>query len=313
MGVVIEGREYSTAELEAMDFESLRELAFKESAEQERLRGQKSQPAETETPQELGQRSLAENLSAEELKKRSDSILTERQAKQQELVEQNRQQAIEDEWDKRTAGMSLEEIRQAAVEQEAKQRIAESPEGRLEAEAQSAEQRLQDADFVRQQLEKQTQPQLEATMKKVLAEQMAEQQRQFAIAQRFVQTHPSYIACPENQAAMEQFIMGAGYRELTPENLELAFSVLSQRGKLRLVSADELQRREKIREQVENPVPRRKSSSVWASHTNRNLYDQRIPSEAEIEDMNLPLEELRRRAVAQIGEANDFSVSNFRY
>ena len=140
---------------------------------------------------------------------------------------------------------------------------------------------------------------LDALVSKKVAEARAVEQKITAEAVAWMNTRPDYLAIPANGQAIQEFMDGAGLAPCAA-SYDLAYTVLKQRGQLKLLSTDEVSRRTQVQEAIENPTPRRKSSSVSSSTTQRrSIYDKpAMPSEDEMYE--LPLDELRRRADAQM-------------
>jgi len=261
-----------------------------------------------QTPAELGAeqlvKSAADQMTSAELHEFVDS---------QEISEAERQRRLasielsdplhkfEKECENLTADQILKKVEKLTEAQTILE--VEKADPVLNAEQRLAEinQQLQDAAFVKEQIDKSNSKQLDNLVAQKIQENQTLKDQQAQIALNFVASHPSYIQCPENQNAMNQFLESSGFKSYTDQNLELAFTILSQKGLLRVKSSQQLAEEQQIREQIVNPPRQRRSSSVPASTTQGSLYTKREFNEDEAYSM--PLEELVKRAGGRVDDA----------
>jgi hypothetical protein len=123
--------------------------------------------------------------------------------------------------------------------------------------------------------------------KETLEQEQAKYNRSQQIQRDFVDTHPDYVAVPENANAMSQWVQSHGYPEFTAENLELAWREL--RGTLRTKGSAP----------TTTSASTRRSSSISTSRSSTPVVNR----ELSLEEMEkLPLDEIRRRADAQLAQ-----------
>ena len=297
MSVTVNGKYYSDSELEAMSLPELKSLALAEGEEIQARQTAEAQAADAEhkseiksEAQRLGETALAERMPLPALEKivMEQGAEEERQLRQREI----REQLAQDKLEKETEHMTLEQIREKVVEEQAKAEIAASPEGRAEQSVRDLEAETRDLQFVHDQLQQKTSKELDAIVSRKVNEAQAKAQAAAKMGADFAASHPEINwTGAAGQANCKQFLEFLSDLPANPDTLELAATVLKQRGLLHLVSE-----KDQRREQAE--PPRRKSSSVSSSGS-RSFYDKpAMPSEDEM--YQLPLDELRRRADAQM-------------
>lgn len=320
MSVTVNGKFYSDTALEEMSLSDLKALALAEGEEIQQRQAAEAQAANAEhsaqvksEAQILGEEAQARKLPMDKLEQivLEQGKETERQLRQNEANEQLRRDEIERAAKTKpksemsleelaaTPGVTLEEIQEREAEERAKAIASASPEARAEQATRDLEAETRDLQFVHDSLQSKNDKALDAIVARKLAEQRAAEQKITAEAVAWMNSRPDYLAIPENGKAIQDFMEGAGLAPCAA-SYDLAYTVLKQRGQLKLLSSDEISRREQVREQIENPRPSRKSSSVSSTTAqNRSMYDK--PAFNEDEAYELPLDELRRRADASLG------------
>ena len=322
----------SMAQLEELSIDELRAYALEEGTWLQEQQARQSEFSDAEQHSavqseaaRLGAEALAKRLPMDRLKELSDAQVTELQ--RQEADEQRRIQLETDEIQNRAArkksydDMTLEElcavgapieiVQERESQMQAQQKIAASPEGRAEQATRDLQRETEDLQFVHDQLRTKNDKELNSLVAQKVAEAQAYTDAQNAIQQRFVDSHPAYLPIPENANAMVEFVRGAGYADWSESNLSLAYQVLKNRGQLKLRTAEQVQQQNELREAIVNPPQQRRSSSVSANRGS-SMYDKPVKKFEEDSAYELPLDELRKRAEAQLGQSTDYVISNFR-
>jgi len=213
---------------------------------------------------------------------------TEDAAKHQAEIEAAKATLTEDALNRRFEKYDTPEILEEYNRNVAREVVRDSPESQVEQAAVSAEQRAQDALYVSQQLEQQNNQQLDALVRQKVAEETAANQRSQQTQLDFVNSHPEYITDQHNGDLMRNWVRDNGYREFTPENLELAATVL--RPKLHLMNGEQVIAKQQLQQTVQTGEPARtarRSSSVSTTRSDGNFYSRPVKPELSEEDLYL--------------------------
>jgi hypothetical protein len=156
-----------------------------------------------------------------------------------------------------------------------------------------------------------------STIKDVVVEVLSEREsaiaRSNAAQSRFVQTHPDYVADPENGNRLAAWLQTHGHAEITVEGLEKGYQDLKKSGLLKIkpvgagdateVNAATTQRTvEPAADATQQRSQRRGSSLSTRSGSRTTAVADTQPTEDEAYKM--PLEKLRELANKQLADAN---------
>jgi hypothetical protein len=144
----------------------------------------------------------------------------------------------------------------------------------------------------------------------VIEERESATKRSLASQTSFVNSHPDYIADPDNGARMSKEVQNLGFSEFTEEGLEKAYQSLKKSGLLKLktegadaVTEDEGAEPERIAQPVpEATQPRSPKKSSTVRSSGRAPVVKTEPTEDELYSM--PLEKLRKLGNEQLAKAN---------
>jgi hypothetical protein len=156
-----------------------------------------------------------------------------------------------------------------------------------------------------------------ATIKQVVAEVIEErvdrENRSKAVQERFVTTHPDYIANPDNGNRLASEVQRFGYAEFTSEGLEKAYQSLKKSGLLSLKAAeagDAAEVKTATTRQTVEPAAdatqqrsQRKGSSISTRSGSRTTAVA-ATQPTEDEAYKMPLDDLKKLAEKQLADAN---------
>jgi hypothetical protein len=181
----------------------------------------------------------------------------------------------------------------------------------LDALRQKSAQKTDDDEYV---IKKQLDEKPAETIKRLVAEQLAEEQARTQRSQRtqndFVAAHPEYIANESNGSKIRDWVANKGYTEFTDENLEKAYQDLKASGLLKLKSVDasenadvEAADDQRIADNAAKSTAQSRSQRKGSSVSSRGGAPVVKTGPSEDELYNMPLEDLRRLSNEQLAKS----------
>ena len=180
---------------------------------------------------------------------------------------------------------------------------------KVKAETVKVQQTTEDEEFlISEKLKKNPKQTMKEIAAEVLREQADATARSQAVQNQFVATHPDYVANPANGEKLVAWHKTHGYTEFTTEGLEKAYQDLKKSGLLVLkteeagdatdVDDTATQRTAEPKSEATQQRSQKKSSTI--STRNRPTVANKVEQFSEDEAYALPLEEVRKRADAQL-------------
>lgn len=183
---------------------------------------------------------------------------------------------------------------------------------RVKAEdTRTAQQKTDDEYVIAQRLQKEPTRTIRDVVSEVIAEREAETQRSLAAQRLFVDTHPDYIADPDNGNRLRDEVRRLGYNEFTETSLEKAYQSLKASGLLKVkaeeaggTAEEETKEAERIAQpKVEAAQPRSpKRASTVSLRGGGAPVVKTGPTEDELYSM--PLSKLKQLSNEQLAKAN---------
>lgn len=288
---------------------------------------------ETMPLEELKARALAEEQKeeAKEPEKTSAAEVADMELPADEAAEENEQFVYKKEIDLgdgsgvqvfsgtgATALEALEELTEklADAQRHATKKIHELNTRVKTEDTRTAQQKTDDAYVLKQRLDKEPDKVIDERVDRRYAEIKATEQRELAVQQAFVDSHPDYVSTPRSKEAQEngtrmiQWMQLNGLTEMTENNLEKAYQSLKASGLLHIkaeeaggVAEEETKETQRIVEtKVEATQPRspRKASTVSLRGGGAPVV-KTGPTEDELYSM--PLEKLKQLSNEQLAKA----------